>query len=346
MSSPHLIPSLREGVSDPLLRPTHQVGHSPAGLRISDRMRMIWRRDHRLFAFVLLFGLAILWEFTAAPSRAMGVLSKLSFTPLTIINKPAAPLDRLAYRAQLEASHGPHNFSIDGSSTLGFDNIYVLSLPSAVRNRVQMSKLAKAHGLSMQTFDATGKNLPVINWIADRVLEGKGVRAPTLAATLGRAPNSIGGQGVTTPWLQDKAVDKGYDFPEEWNARWHSAGRARNWIEYLATMNTSGIVENATEQQIKDKLRNPAERDPNYQMSAGMIACFYSHLLIWQDMLAKGHSTALILEDDIDMEWDMDRHVPNIMRVLPADWDIVYFGHCYSKAATRQSIFTCSWDLS
>ena len=44
--------------------------------------------------------------------------------------------------------------------------------------------------------------------------------------------------------------------------------------------------------------------------------------------------TALVLEDDVDMEWDINRIWPTILRRLPKGngpepaWQQVYLGHC------------------
>jgi len=61
------------------------------------------------------------------------------------------------------------------------------------------------------------------------------------------------------------------------------------------------------------------------------IACWHSHVVALRDMVQKGHAAALILEDDIDIEFDIEKILAPQWSHLPADWDIVYLGHCHSQ---------------
>ncbi|KAI0932789.1 hypothetical protein AcV5_010478 [Taiwanofungus camphoratus] len=40
---------------------------------------------------------------------------------------------------------------------------------------------------------------------------------------------------------------------------------------------------------------------------------------------------AVVLEDDIDMEWDIRRRLQSVWSALPDAWDIVFLGHCWSN---------------
>lgn len=59
------------------------------------------------------------------------------------------------------------------------------------------------------------------------------------------------------------------------------------------------------------------------------LACWYSHL---DAILRFIHGrpglgqAALILEDDVDMERDIDARLQDVWQILPADWDIVFLG--------------------
>lgn len=49
-------------------------------------------------------------------------------------------------------------------------------------------------------------------------------------------------------------------------------------------------------------------------------------------MIERGDKTALVLEDDVDFEWDLERLWAGIERKLPKEkdgWDITYLGHCW-----------------
>lgn len=54
-------------------------------------------------------------------------------------------------------------------------------------------------------------------------------------------------------------------------------------------------------------------------------------------MVERGDESALILEDDVDIEWDLERLWSRIERRLPRDadgkyaWDINFLGHCWGR---------------
>lgn len=246
--------------------------------------------------------------------------------------------DRLAYRAQLEQFHGPHNYTAAANSTFGFEHIYVVSLETAVGRRAQMSEIAAAQAIDIEMFDAVDMHLPVIDWIADRVVETREARRPVLAKKLGKAAKEVGGGSYKSIWLQDRDPSNGFDFPQKVVNGWEVDGHAASWVEYMNSIDTSKLHSNATTKDIQAKLFDPIETYSGFQISAGTIACFHSHIQIWHDIVAKDYGSALIMEDDIDLEWDMDRLVPNILRALPEDWDIVYLGHCWTEAETSESL--------
>lgn len=60
-------------------------------------------------------------------------------------------------------------------------------------------------------------------------------------------------------------------------------------------------------------------------LSKGMIACWLSHLMALRIAAADSKAT-LILEDDVDIDWDLVNIVNRNWRALPSTWDIVYLG--------------------
>ncbi|KAF7367757.1 hypothetical protein MSAN_00839700 [Mycena sanguinolenta] len=80
---------------------------------------------------------------------------------------------------------------------------------------------------------------------------------------------------------------------------------------------------------------------PEYKiLSRSRIACWHSHLSVIRRVSTAGSdkTATLILEDDIDMEADIKERLSSIWSLLPADWDIVFFGcvgalacHCWSN---------------
>lgn len=62
-------------------------------------------------------------------------------------------------------------------------------------------------------------------------------------------------------------------------------------------------------------------------MKLGEIACSMGHKAIYEDMLAKGYSNALILEDDVIVNTSAAFDFAKIMQQLPDNWDVVYFDY-------------------
>jgi len=81
----------------------------------------------------------------------------------------------LAYRKYLEETTSPSSYTTH-SPTLTFDHIYVLSLPNRTDRRNEMQKLANALGIEIEFVDASDKNEPFFQWIAERVGESRKLR--------------------------------------------------------------------------------------------------------------------------------------------------------------------------
>lgn len=70
-------------------------------------------------------------------------------------------------------------------------------------------------------------------------------------------------------------------------------------------------------------------------LTRAMIACWYSHATLIRDIALKtrdgdGNQTFIILEDDIDFEWDIEERLVTLWKALPANWELVMLGHCWS----------------
>ncbi|KAJ1976887.1 hypothetical protein H4R33_006338 [Dimargaris cristalligena] len=58
------------------------------------------------------------------------------------------------------------------------------------------------------------------------------------------------------------------------------------------------------------------------------LACWRSHMHIYQDIVTNGYPRALIMEDDIDLTQDVTDRVEEYLNHLPDNWDMFYLGHC------------------
>jgi len=95
----------------------------------------------------------------------------------------------------------------------------------------------------------------------------------------------------------------------------------------------------------------PAEPGPDLPMAAAlselwhdrplsraMISCWDSHIRVWRKIIENGDNTAIIFEDDIDVEYDLEKRLQRMWPALPPDWDVVLLGHCWSDGANSPQL--------
>lgn len=56
------------------------------------------------------------------------------------------------------------------------------------------------------------------------------------------------------------------------------------------------------------------------------VACWHSHYNVLRRVAEGNDDVVLILEDDVDMEWDLEHRLRLMWPVLPHDWDVVLLG--------------------
>ncbi|KAF8509519.1 hypothetical protein BU17DRAFT_24977, partial [Hysterangium stoloniferum] len=61
------------------------------------------------------------------------------------------------------------------------------------------------------------------------------------------------------------------------------------------------------------------------------IACWHSHYQVLRRIAEGDDEVAIVFEDDIDMEWDLEHRLRSMWGALPSDWDMVMLGHCHSE---------------
>lgn len=61
-------------------------------------------------------------------------------------------------------------------------------------------------------------------------------------------------------------------------------------------------------------------------LNASQIGCLMSHRELIKKIKSKNLKNALILEDDIQFSDDLNEKLPEIMKQLPSDWDMLYLG--------------------
>lgn len=260
----------------------------------------------------------------------------------------------MAYHNHLEKEHSPHTYT-KHSSTLTFDHIYVVSLPKRTDRRERMDKIARALGFKFTYIDAISRTMPVLGWIAERVAEIRQRKRPILASALGVPENEVGGMAVDSHWLRTADRRIGLHFPDlkTLDERWtlvngkpvpegevhavEDGGRIVDWMTYLErTEDLSTLRPSQTPLDIRELLHDPVEKLEARQINDAVLSTWFSQVNAWKQVVENGDASALILEDDIDLEWDIERIWPNIEQALPPTWEIVLLGHCWGHELSRR----------
>ncbi|MFN8347590.1 MAG: glycosyltransferase family 25 protein [Spirosomataceae bacterium] len=62
------------------------------------------------------------------------------------------------------------------------------------------------------------------------------------------------------------------------------------------------------------------------KLATGEVACAWSHRTVYEIMVAEGLQRVLVFEDDVEPNPDRLALLPNTLRQLPSDWELVYLG--------------------
>ncbi|GAA5883189.1 hypothetical protein JCM1840_005038 [Sporobolomyces johnsonii] len=253
--------------------------------------------------------------------------------------------DPLAYRRFLEQTTSPASLTTH-SPTLTFDHIYVLSLPSRTDRRAEISKLADALGIHITFVDAADKHEPFLQWIAERVNESRDLRKTELAKARKVSPATIGGLHIgcdwLTPYLTPSSTRPFPAFPSPSSRSLRSAlasTNSSNWVEHLEALHSLGrhtsLRPSSPDVNVTSLLWDPLERVSVRQVTPGVLSTYWGQTRAIKLMRENGDRTALVLEDDVDLEWDLERLWATVERRLPRNddgagtWDVVYLGHCW-----------------
>ena len=67
----------------------------------------------------------------------------------------------------------------------------------------------------------------------------------------------------------------------------------------------------------------------------GAAGCMASHVNIWKRAKAEGWKNVLIIEDDCDFIPDLQNKFNELIKEVPADWDMLYFGGLHEDRGGR-----------
>ncbi|MFN4147424.1 MAG: glycosyltransferase family 25 protein [Runella sp.] len=101
-----------------------------------------------------------------------------------------------------------------------------------------------------------------------------------------------------------------------------------NYEIYWGVDKRDFTLEEVIEKGIYDKEKaNHYNRHGARVLSAGEVACSWSHRNIYELILQKGWQRVLILEDDVVPNLEALPLLPHTFDQLPPDWDLVYLGY-------------------
>ena len=86
----------------------------------------------------------------------------------------------------------------------------------------------------------------------------------------------------------------------------------------VATLENEGVY---NEQSAKSNSRY------NKSMTTGQIACAYSHVKIYEDIIKNNYGKSLILEDDVIVDLENMGSFTEIIHELPSNWNLFYLGY-------------------
>jgi glycosyl transferase, family 25 len=82
-----------------------------------------------------------------------------------------------------------------------------------------------------------------------------------------------------------------------------------------------GVLGAALPQSIRDKFL--VDGRVGSQLQPGEVGCYASHLMVCQEILRRGISSALVLEDDAQLDDDLIDVVENALAAAPDGWDVI-----------------------
>jgi hypothetical protein len=214
------------------------------------------------------------------------------------------------------------------------EQIFVISLPNRTDRRAALSPLWKAHRLkSIQYINATSVGEPEIDRILSHVRkerrrqrayqnDGK-KRRPSFTDGLGKYPGELWGSdlwtlGSTLPEEDLLDPDAAYPIPCE-RGNPFNPHRVVPGGHYAAAP-TETIIRKVP------------------LLSRPMVACWHSHLQVIRQISMLGSTTEqpgvnhlnpktyIVIEDDVDFEWNIKNFLSPIWDALPSDWEVVMLG--------------------
>ncbi|KIJ58507.1 hypothetical protein HYDPIDRAFT_163280 [Hydnomerulius pinastri MD-312] len=210
----------------------------------------------------------------------------------------------------------------------------MVSLLQRQDRREQMEFLSTIQGLAWAVIDAIPSTDPSVNHILDWVVKEREQLAERLETTIDassnfRWPREIDAWSVNQGPLEGSGSDS-------WARKGPPSTKPKDPSNPAARPNLTCAAEDHSVPALMDKT-------PEWMvLSPAKISCWYSHVSAIRQFVDRTDAhiddVAVILEDDIDMEMDTADRLSQVWTVLPAGWDIVFLGHCWSNESSYPAL--------
>lgn len=211
------------------------------------------------------------------------------------------------------------------SRTLGVaSKIYVLNLAKRTDRRLGMEELARAMDLDFNFFNGTDlgeeKYAEEMKRVLDHVREWRSLHRVNKTAP-NRDPENFHFR-----WAEDtgRNDELGSDF---------------QGAELWTRDDPSRVPSSAIDSPVLDSYDENGRNWGSHPLRLPQLACWNSHYRLLRTIADGNDDTAIVFEDDIDMEWDLTNRLRLMWSALDdVSWDIVMLGHCHSKEWTKPAL--------
>jgi hypothetical protein len=266
------------------------------------------------------------------------------------------------WRAHLEQEHSGIAHFGQHAPRLGFSHIYVFTSALNPARKARMELLGKALGAELTFIERTNPKDAKVLWIGERVQEVRAQKAAIIAEFSNSTADRIGGLRTGSPWLHPKVKWHRYPLPYfVKSSAWHwktvlpkpryftvhfptledDRFDGFDWVQFLHYPDST-LDPDDPNFDPADDLHDPLETDDRFQLSFESLAEWYDHHALFLLMDRNADESALVLNDDVDVEWNFERLWSKIERILPTkatanftDWHLVNLGYESDLEMTR-----------
>lgn len=93
-------------------------------------------------------------------------------------------------------------------------------------------------------------------------------------------------------------------------------------------------LEEAVQKGIYDEHKTKQLQRQGKALNLGELACSLSHRMVYEEMIKNNWNKVLILEDDILPLHNNMQYLPDALKELPRDWELVYLGYLKHEKVT------------